>query len=268
MKKVLFVLLTLSSFVLGRNDIPSCYDALSINGPKEIQKELFVLVDQTTVLDKRLMLATYKNMMKYLKNGQAITIASFSSNANGKYTDVVYEGALEGLLDNDVQYDIAKKTLRQYKGCMNGQYRFAKKKVTSALVNVLQGASKKLPHSDILKSLDNIAKQVIQRSNAKHKTVLIVSDMMEHSSITSFYANGGLKNVDAEKEIGIVKKSGYIADFDNADVYILGAGMVNNDGYQNSKQLEKLRSFWEAYFSSAHANLKAFGMPMLLEEIE
>ena len=78
--------------------MPSCYKALQIDNPNPVvEKELFILVDQTTQLDKKLMIYTYKNMMKFIKNGYAVTIASFSSNANGKYTDVPYSGKLETL---------------------------------------------------------------------------------------------------------------------------------------------------------------------------
>ena len=76
MKKLL-LLLSLSVALFARNDVPSCYEALKMTNPNEsTQKELFILVDQTTVLDKNLMIYTYKNMMKFIKNGYAVKIAS------------------------------------------------------------------------------------------------------------------------------------------------------------------------------------------------
>ena len=68
-------------------------------------------------------------------------IASFSANANGKYTDVAYSEKLEALLPDSAKHAISKKTLRKYEGCMNGQYKYAKKKATKALVGVLKGAN-------------------------------------------------------------------------------------------------------------------------------
>ncbi len=268
MKKLLTLLTLFSVLLLARNDVPSCYKALHIENPDPVpQKELFILVDQTTQLDKKLMIYTYKNMMHFIKNGYAVTIASFSSNANGKYTDVAYSGKLEALLPKEAKYDIAKKKLRKYQSCMNGQYRYAKKKATKALVTTLKGANKKLPHSDILKSLNDIAEHIIKPSPAKKKVVLLVSDMMEHSSITTFYQKGGLKRIDTKKEMAKLKKSGFTADFDNADVYVIGAGMVGKKGYRDSKTLKALTDFWETYFKESNANLKAIGTPMLLEDI-
>jgi len=269
MKNLFLILLFLSTLLLARNDVPSCYDALKINNPNPtVQKELFILVDQTTPLDKNIMIYTYKNMMKFIKNGYAVTIASFSANSNGKYTDVAYSGKLEVLLPDSSKHDIAKKVLRKYQGCMNGQYKYAKKKATKALVKVLKGANKNLPHSDIVKSLYDISKHIIKPSNASQKSVLLVSDMIEHSSITSFYSKGSLKKVDANKELSKIKSSGYLANFSGANVYVIGAGIVGKKGYRDAKTLKTLTSFWEEYFSSTHANLKAFGIPMLLEDVK
>ena len=269
MKKLLLAVLILSSLLFARNDVPSCYKALKMENPDPVPaKELFILIDQTTPIDKNMMIFTYKNMMKFIKNGYAVTIASFSSNANGKYTDVAYSGKLEALLPKNAKFDIAKKSLRKYEGCMNGQYKFAKKKATKALVRTLKGANKKLPHSDIIKSLDDISDHIIKPSSAKEKVVLLVSDMIEHSSITSFYSKGSLKKVNTKTEMGKVKKSDYMADFDGAKIYVIGAGMVSKKSYRDSKTLKTLTDFWKSYFQATNAKLQAIGTPMLLEDVE
>ena len=269
MQKSLLLFFTLATLLLARNDVPSCYNALKMENPNSsIEKELFILVDQTTPLDKNIMIYTYKNMMKFIKNGYGVSIVSFSANSNGKYTDVAYSGNLENLLADNKKHTIAKKVLRKYEACMNGQYKFAKKKATKALVRVLKGANKKLPHSDIIKSLDDISKHIIKASKASKKVVLLVSDMIEHSSITTFYHKGSLKKIDTKKELDIVKKSGHIADFDGADVYVIGAGIIGKKGYRDAKTLKRLSQFWKEYFSMTNANLKAFGTPMLLEDIQ
>ncbi len=269
MKRLLLTLMTLSALLMARNDVPSCYKALKMKNPDPTpQKELFILIDQTTPIDKNMMIYTYKNMMKFIRNGYAVTIASFSSNANGKYTDVAYAGKLEALLPDTEKYDIAKKTLRKYQGCMNSQYQFAKKKATKALVRTLKGANKKLPHSDIIKSLDDISDHLIKPSSAKEKVVLLVSDMIEHSSVTSFYSRGSLKKINVKTEMDKVKKGDYMADFDAAKVYVIGTGMVGKNGYRDAKTLKRLTDFWKNYFQANNAKLQAIGTPMLLEDVE
>ncbi len=270
MKRILLTLLAFGTLLLARNDVPSCYKALDIHLEENIPaKELFIFVDQTTPLDKKMMIYIYKNMMRFIKNSNAVTIASFSANANGKYAEVAYGGFVEPLLAKKSQYDIAKKKLRKYKACMNGQYRYAKKKATKALVKVLKGANKKLPHSDIFRSLHDLSKRVVKPSKANEKVVLIVSDGLEHSAITSFYHKGGIKRIDRKKELQKVADSGFLADFDNARIYVIGVGATGSKkAYRDAKSLERLTAFWKDYFLNTHANLKAIGTPMLLEDIE
>ncbi len=270
MKRIFLILMTLGTLLVARNDVPSCYKALDIALEDNIPaKELFIFIDQTTPLDKKMMIYIYKNMMKFIKNGNAVTIASFSANANGKYADVAYEGFVEPLLAKRSEYDISKKKLRKYKACMNGQYRYAKKKATKALVRVLKGANKKLPHSDIFRSLHDLSKRVVKPSKASEKVVLIVSDGLEHSAITSFYHKGGIKKIDRKKELRKVANSGFLADFDNARVYMMAVGTTESkSAYRDAKSLERLTAFWKDYFLNTHANLKAIGTPMLLEDIQ
>ncbi|MDQ7083878.1 MAG: hypothetical protein Q9M36_02665 [Sulfurovum sp.] len=124
-------------------------------------------------------------------------------------------------MPQSAKHDISKKILRKYEGCMKGQYKYAKKKATKALVAILKGANKELPHSDIIKSLNDIAKHIIKPSKASSKTVLLVSDMIEHSSVTSFYSKGMLKNIKINSEMSKIKQSGYLADFDKLSICML-----------------------------------------------
>jgi len=268
MRRLLLLVLMLSSLLLARNDVPSCYDALKIDSPHgTADKELFILIDQTTIIDRNMMKYTYQNMMNFMKNGSAVTVASFSSNSNGKYTDLVYSGKLERLLPKKEQYNISKKTLRKYEGCMTGQSKFAKKKAKKALGRVLKGASKKLPHSDIIKSLENISKNIIAPSTSKEKIVLLVSDMIEHSSITSFYSKGSLKFVNTKKELSKVLANKSFGNFAGAKVYVIGTGILAKKGYRDAKTLTALSNFWKAYFKASKANLQEMGTPMLLRDV-
>jgi len=131
-----------------------------------------------------------------------------------------------------------------------------------------KGANKKLPHSDIVKSLNDISEHIIKPSSARKKVVLIVSDMIEHSSITTFYSKGSIKKINTDSEMAKVKKSGYMADFDASSVYVIGAGMVGKNSYRDSKTLKSLTDFWTSYFNSSNAKLKAIGTPMLLEDLK
>jgi hypothetical protein len=150
---------------------------------------------------------------------------------------------------------------------MNGQLKFAKKKAKKALLTVLKGASKKMPYSDIIKSLTNISKDIITPSTAKEKVVLLVSDMLEHSSITSFYKQGLIKHINVKNEYAKINKSQYIANFSGAKVYVIGAGILAKKGYRDAKTLKNLTDFWRHYFKSTDADLQEIGTPMLLRDV-
>ena len=268
MNKLLLTILTLSTLLLAQNDVPSCYDVLKIEKKAPLERELFILIDQTTIIDKKMMKYTYKNMMNFMKNGNKVTIASFSSNSGGKYTDVVYSGELEHLMSKKESYDVSKKLLRKYDSCMKGQLKYAKKKAKKALIGVLKGASKQMPHSDIIKSLTNISKDMITASSAKEKIVLLVSDMLEHSSITTFYKQGRIKHINVQKEFDKINRSQYISDFDGAKIYVIGTGILPKHGYRDAKTLKNLTDFWKHYFKGTNGDLQEIGTPMLLKDIE
>ena len=68
-----------------------------------------------------------------------------------------------------------------------------------------------------------------------------------------------------------------IGDFGNARVFVLGAGLLqenaggkNKDSgvYRNPKTVSLLRQFWETYFTASHAKLVEFGAPALLSPVK
>lgn len=265
MKKLL-IALTMITALFGRNDVKSCYENFNMTEPKAETKELFIIIDQTTELDKSMKKYIYSNMLSFLKAGEKVSIATFSSNTNGKYTEVLYSGKLDNELIN--KYDISKKVLRKYEGCAKAQYKYAKNKSTKALISAIKGIDKDIPKSDIFKSLNDLSKHLVVASKSKNKIVLLVSDMMEFSTITSFYTKGTLKNINTEKEMSAVKSSGYLSDFDNAKVYVVGAGLGSKNSYRDPLILKSFKAFWVEYFKESNADLIEIGLPMLLENVK
>jgi len=266
MFKKLLVSLLLVTALFGRNDVKSCYKALNIEAPKADTTELFIILDQTTELDKKMKKYIYLNMKHFLMAGNKISIATFSSNTNGKYTEVLFSGKLDHKLENT--YDISKKVLRKYDNCMKSQYKYMKNKATKSLITAIKGIDGDIPKSDIFKSLNDLSKHLVNSSTSKNKVVLLVSDMMEYSTITSFYSKGTLKKINTDKEMAKLKSSGYLADFDNAKVYVVGAGLGPKNSYRDPLILKSFKSFWTEYFKESNGNLIELGLPMLLEDLE
>lgn len=255
------------------NDIPSCYTANKLNiAVPAVDVELFVLIDQTTPLDSALQDAVRENAGRIVKQGSAFVIASFSSFGQGRYMLVESTGTLEQSIPEQIRSDISVKLLKNFDACMKGQIDFGRKTAAAAINKALSGSSPDLAKSDIMGSLKELSSRV-KTSRAKDKVVFVVSDMLENSSITTFYANKNVRVIDPTAEFKKAEAAQMIGDFGGARVFVLGAGLLqenaggkNRDSgaYRDPKTMAVLRQFWEQYFSASNAIVVGFGTPALL----
>lgn len=280
MSKIIFgmnILLcsALSAFAVTHNSIKSCYDLAKIEGKNTaINKELFVLVDQTTSLDDELKQSVIQNSVANVNYGNAFTVAKFSAFVQGNYSGVVTSAQLDWPLKEDIRNDTPKKLLQGYDKCMKAQVGYAKKTLDDSINKTFGASTNTIVRSDILKSLQELAKNTVKTSMAKQKTVFIVSDMLENSSITSFYYKNGVKKIDPIAKMKIVEANKMLADFGGANIYILGAGLVPStsktasDSYRDPKTMNALQEFWKMYFKKSNAKLIEFGQPALLNTVK
>lgn len=252
--------------------IPGCLGkGLPAGRPPETA--LFVAIDQTTALDGRLKQLVADNIRPFLQAGYSFTVVTFSAFTQGHYTTVVTSGILDGQLTQDQRNDIAKPVLQKFDQCMQRQPQLATQLVGAALRNAYAGTSGNIAKSDVLGSLKSIA-ALVHDSNASQKVVLLVSDMLENSSVTSFYAAGGqaVRTINAADELKLAEKNQLLADFTGARVYVMGAGLLAQDGqsgkaYRDPKTMNALAGFWSAYLGKSNAQLIEFGQPALLRPV-
>jgi len=71
--------------------IGSCYQLVTLGDidPPSASRDLYVLVDQTMTLPKKLQEETYRKIIEFLRPGDVIQIIGFSANAAGFYTEVI-----------------------------------------------------------------------------------------------------------------------------------------------------------------------------------
>jgi hypothetical protein len=259
------------------NDIPSCYVANKMKvAVPTTETEVFILIDQTTPLDTGLQDAVRENVGRLVKAGSAFVVASFSSFGQGRYLEVLSAGTLEGLIDAKLRDDISVKVLRNFDACMAGQADFGRNSAATALNKALSGSSPEFAKSDVMGSLKELSSRVKQ-STAKDKIVFLVSDMLENSGISSFYASKNVRAIEPAAELKKAQEAQVVGDFGGARVYVLGAGLVqdnvggkNKDSgvYRNPKTMAALRQFWNSYFETSHAKLAEFGAPALLSPVK
>jgi hypothetical protein len=258
------------------NDVPSCYEASKVGVPAPpTQKELFILVDQTTPFDAALQASANENAGRLIRQGSAYVVATFSSFGQGRYMQVLSAGTLELPIEERTRNSIGMKLLRTFDECMREQVNFGRLKAATALKAAFEGISSDLAKSDILSALKELSARVKQ-SVAQEKIVFLLSDMLENSSVSSFYANHNVRSIDPASEMKKVEAAQQLGDFGGARVFVLGAGLIQTNGkpekdkgvYRDPKTMAKLRMFWEQYFARSNAQLVDFGAPALISPIK
>jgi len=275
MKKALIgsVLCLASTFSLAAGALSSCYDA-KLQAPSIAPTvELFVVIDQTTLLDDGLKQAVANQVRPFLVAGNHFSVLVFSAYTQGKYTQLLTSGQLDSPLPVAQRNDISKPILAKFDQCMSRQPAQAAQAVGAALRAGFEGTSGEIAKSDILASLKDISAKVRQ-SPASEKVVLLVSDMLENSSVSSFYASQAVRKIDPAQELQLVTTHQFVADFGGARIYVIGAGLLNGldnkskGQYRDPKTMQALASFWRSYFEKSRGQLVEFGEPALLNQIK
>ena len=253
------------------NGIPSCYAANKMEVPAPATKyEVFILIDETTVLDENLQNALFSITQSLVKPGVKFSLLSFSAFAQGRYLSPKVSGVLELPLLKEARSSVGVKVLKNFDACMVGQARYGLNLALKTEKAVLQSASSELKKSDVLASIAEVS-HLVKNSTIQKKTVLIVSDMLENSTISSFYAENNVRRIDPAKEMNIASKEKMLGDFSGAAIYVMGAGVVPENGkaiYRYPQAMQALKSFWQRYFQKSNAVLVEFGQPALLGKVE
>ena len=277
MKKhsIAFVFATLSlcnlSTLAAVNAVPTCYEGKLTAPSAPLTKELFVLIDQTTLLDDQLKQSVAEQVRPFLSKGNAFSVLVFSAFTQGKYTQLLTSGQLDHAMLETLRSDVSKPVLAKFDQCIARQAGLAGQTVGSALRSAFEGSSGAIAKSDVLASLKDISGKVRQ-SKATEKVVLLVSDMLENSSVSSFYTSQAVRKIDPSKEMKLATDNNLIADFGGSRVYVLGAGLLSDDGknkkaaYRDPKTMSALAGFWKLYFEKSGAQLIEFGQPALLNQ--
>lgn len=256
------------------NQVPSCYAANKLDiKPAPAQRAFFIVLDETVVLDDALKRSLWELVKPVVGPGTEVSVYRFSAYSQGKYLDVVASGLFETPLPAKARDDISVPKLKTFDDCMTGQAHFGLNLVRNAIGKVLADSTFDLAKSDIDGSLFALAK-VVKDSKAPVRTVLLVSDMLENSTVSSFYQNKGVRNIDPAAELKKVENAKLFGDFGGASVYVMGAGLIQtvpgakSAQYRDTKTMNSLQQFWTGYFERSNAKLEAFGTPALLTVIK
>lgn len=212
-----------------------------------------------------------------LMPGTAFTILRFSAFSQGRYLDVAAAGTLEKALPADERDAIGVKVLKSFDACLEGQLEYGIRFALSSVGTVISQSSAELAKSDVIASLSQTSR-IVKTGKAPRRIVLVVSDMLENSSIANSYANNSVRKIAPGDELKAVGRHHLLGDFGGASVFVMGAGLIPEDAvggagknikirYRDPKTLAALKQFWSEYFERSNAKLEEFGMPALIVPI-
>jgi hypothetical protein len=252
------------------NDIPSCYAANHISPFGRVYNKLvYVLLDQTVQLDPTLQQTVLENVLGLLVPGSKFVVAGFSAFSQGHYLNVLTTGIIEPPIPPSEVGNIVVDNLDSFQACLPDQERYAQRVALGAVEQALRSSTSSLDQSDIMLALKTVSRAVSQ-DPASDRVLILVSDGLENSSVTSFYRHRTLRDIDPAQEMTQSTANGLIGDFGDARVYVIGGAVMpsaqrgsrtERDGYRDPKSLRNLEAFWAQYFKASNARLEEFGEP-------
>src|SRR5450631_1653900 len=165
------------------NAVPSCYDQLREYAPHGAAGDLTVIIDQTNFLDARLRQIVRETVERLIRPGTSISVATFSAYLQGRYLDVLVSGLVEAPIDGAERDFVSKRDLRQNDECLRDQLQFARHLAMRALDTAFSGIDPNVERSAILSAMRDVSRRV-RETPADARIVVVVSDMLENSSIT------------------------------------------------------------------------------------
>ena len=254
-------------------DSTSCYDIYksSVKPNVAIERAVFVLVDETTIFNEKLQEQIIKNTLSKIAPANYIYIGKFSAFIDNHYNEKMFEFKIDTPLSSDQRYYERKDTLAKIDKCLKDQQGYVAGQIVQSIKKSFLNPNDDIAKSDVLYALQDFGQNVISQVEAKEKIVILASDMLENSTITSFYAKGATRLIQPEIELNKVEKSNLFSNFDNSKIYVIGTGLIsskdNSKTYRDPKILASLKDFWTKYFVKSNGNLVEMGQPALKNEI-
>jgi len=268
MKQFLFLLIIpflFSPLVLAKQ--VSCFadiDYVKVT-PQKTKRALYVLVDETVPLTANMKKRVVALLDDWGKPGDMIKIARFSASYRNLYPELVFSEEVEMMPGERFMFNLSYKDKKYVKLCLDEQRNNFKALFQKQLRLSLKNINPKIPKSELFGSLKLLSKQVYLPDVAEEKTVFLITDGIENSTVTSFYAKGKVRTINARKEISKVRRKGMMGYWKKSNVYVYGLGLMPDDkSYATPETIQKLIRFWEQYFVESGGKVKAIGSPELL----
>ncbi|HCP55159.1 MAG: hypothetical protein CMK72_08605 [Pseudomonadaceae bacterium] len=269
---ILALALPCAALAAERNDLQSCYTRSGLTDlkPASSGRELVVIIDQTIPMPEDLQRNSWGQIDRFVSAGDRVKLYTFSAFLPGEYLRLAYAGELDMPLEGEVRDDVNMRKLRSLDLCLSTQKKAFQSGFGQQFVKGLRDARQDIPKSEIMNSLHKVGEDMQREQGVHERVVLLISDMLEHSEYTSFYAANQIKQLNVSKELQLAQSKGLFADLQGSRVYVSGAGLVTDSvkhAYRSGKTMDALNSFWSQYLSASNATLAGFGTPSLSTDL-
>lgn len=269
---ILALALPCAALAAERNDLQSCYtrNGLADIKPAGAGRELVVIIDQTIPMPDDLQRSSWAQIDRFVQPGDRVRLYTFSAFLPGEYQRLVYAGELDMPLQGDVRDDVNMRKLRALDQCLAGQKKAFQAGFGGLFVKGLRDACQDIPKSEIMNTLRRVGEDMSKEQGVDERVVYLISDMLEHSDYTSFYAANQIKQLNVANELKLAQSKGLYADLQGARVYVSGAGLVTDavkHAYRSGKTMDALKDFWAQYLKASNATLEGFGTPSLSTDL-
>ena len=245
----------------------SCFVSVDYVTPKpqKVKRALYVLVDETVPLTGNMKKKVVALLSEWGKPGDMVKIARFSASYRDLYPELVFSQKVEMMPDKAYMFNLSYKDKKTVIACLDNQKKMFKESFSAQMTISLKALNPKIPKSELLGSLKLLSKQVYLPDEAMEKTVLLITDGLENSTVASFYGKGNMRSIKPRKEISQVRRKGMIGFWKHSNVYIYGLGLMpDTKSYAKPEMIQRLKQFWEQYFVESGGKVRAIGAPELL----
>jgi hypothetical protein len=253
---------------------PSCFamiHAADQAGPPA--DGLSVIIDETVGFDANMINRVNHLVQEWLAPGRSIDIYQFSASLKDRYLEKVLSGRVDPAASDDFLDDLKRSDREKFESCAQYQQLAARAAVRNTMLSILANSDKTITNSDIIVSLARISHDVAA-SAPPHRIVLVVSDMLENSGITSFYSHNKVRAIDPAAELAKVAKAQMFGDFGGAKVSIFGLGYfaadpgASGEVYLDPQHTQAIVNFWSGYIRQSNGTVGEIGTPLMIETLQ
>lgn len=242
-----------------------CFDELGVAQHRPPStREVVIAVDETTLIPAHLATDLQRSLREAVQPGDHVSLLAFSAISRDRYVREAFQVTVEPAVSEALRHTLPVRRIRPLERCIELRREQTHRRVREQTNAMLQRASADIQHSEIVFSLREIGAR-LQASPVREKVLVIVSDMLEHSAFSSFYAQRALAVIDPAHEMDKVRVKALTAPLAGVRVYVFGGGLASiTENYRDHPGLLALERFWNAYITASGGQLVAFGKPALL----